>query len=130
KVDALGSNNMMGLGSVESSASYADIDYAFYLVGSTLYIYENGAYRTNFGAGSVSVGDTMTIQVNAGTVTYLRNDTALREVTYSGDTPDFYVDSSFHSGAIRLSELAVTPLSGAGLSADADNDGVTNDVDL
>ncbi|MEZ8130390.1 S8 family serine peptidase, partial [Enterovibrio norvegicus] len=127
-IDALGTYNMIGLGSVESSASYTDIDYAFYLTGGSLSVYESGASRGS--VGSVSVGDTLTIEVNSNTIRYLRNNTELREVTYSGDTPDFYVDSSFYSGAIRLSNIELTPLSGAGLSADADNDGVTNDVDL
>ncbi|PMI37571.1 hypothetical protein BCU46_10935 [Enterovibrio norvegicus] len=129
-VDALGSNNMVGLGNTESSASYRDIDYAFYIVNTTLYIYENGSHRVNFGAGSVAVGDVLTLEVDNGTVRYLRNGEQIREVSYSGDTPDFYVDSSFYSGAMRLSNIELTPLSGSGFTADADNDGVTNDVDL
>ncbi|WP_162176387.1 S8 family serine peptidase, partial [Enterovibrio calviensis] len=127
-VDALGTYNMIGLGSVESSASYTDIDYAFYLTGGSLSAYESGSSQGSI--GSVAVGDTLTIEVNSNTIRYLRNDSVVREVTYSGETPDFYVDSSFYSGAIRLSNIELTPLSGAGLSADADNDGVTNDVDL
>ncbi|MCP4238766.1 MAG: hypothetical protein GY770_35215, partial [Aestuariibacter sp.] len=127
-VDAPGAYNMIGLGSVESSANYADIDYAFYLVGSELYIYESGKSRIN--NDNVAVGDTLAIEVNSGTIRYLRNDTVVREVTYNGNTPDFYVDSSFYSGLIRLSGLMVTSLSGAGLTADADNDGVTNEMDL
>ncbi|WP_039736394.1 hypothetical protein, partial [Enterovibrio norvegicus] len=63
-------------------------------------------------------------------ITYRRNDEVVREVTYSGDTPDFYIDSSFYSGAMRLGELQFSPLLGSGFNADADNDGVTNDVDL
>ncbi|WP_140425796.1 S8 family serine peptidase, partial [Enterovibrio norvegicus] len=128
KIDALGTYNMIGLGNVESSASYTDIDYAFYLVNSTLYIYESGGSKGTF--GSIAVGDTLSIEVAEGSVTYRRNDTVVREITYSGDTPDFYVDSSFYSGAIRLSELQVTPLSGAGFSANADGDAYANDVDL
>ncbi|MFS1874187.1 S8 family serine peptidase [Enterovibrio norvegicus] len=129
-VDALGSNNMIGLGNIESSASYGDIDYAFYIVNTTLYVYESGAYRVNFGAGSVAVGDVLTLEVDNGTVRYLRNGEEIRTVTYSGETPDFYVDSSFYNGAMRLSNIELTPLSGAGFTVDADNDGVTNDVDL
>ncbi|WP_394211163.1 S8 family serine peptidase, partial [Enterovibrio calviensis] len=131
RVDALGSNNMMGLGSVESSASYTDIDHAFYVVGTSVYLYENGGYPSGYnGTFSIAIGDTLALEVNAGTVVYLHNGNVVHTTTRSGNTPDFYVDSSFYNGAIRLSELAVTPLSGAGLSADADNDGVTNDVDL
>ncbi|MGF1767340.1 S8 family serine peptidase, partial [Enterovibrio makurazakiensis] len=128
KIDALGTYNMIGLGSVESSASYTDIDYALYLVNTSLNIYENGASIGSF--GSIAVGDTLSIEVAQGTVTYRINDDIAREVTYSGQTPDFYVDSSFYSGEIRLSDMSLTPLSGAGLTADADNDGVTNDIDL
>ncbi|WP_157939614.1 S8 family serine peptidase, partial [Enterovibrio norvegicus] len=128
KIDALGTYNMIGLGNVESSASYTDIDYAFYLVGGSLRIYESGTSRGTF--GTIAVGDTLSIDVAEGTITYRRNDTVVREVTYSSDTPDFYVDSSFYSGAIRLSELQITPLSGAGFSANADGDNYSNDVDL
>ncbi|GGI93323.1 hypothetical protein GCM10007978_33690 [Shewanella hanedai] len=128
KIQSLGTYNMIGLGNVEISASYTDIDYAFYLVGSSLYIYENGASRGTF--GSIATSDILSIEVAEGTVTYRRNDTVVREIAYSGNTPDFYVDSSFHSGAIRLSNIELTPLSGSGFSADADSDGVTNDVDL
>ncbi|WP_157939242.1 hypothetical protein, partial [Enterovibrio norvegicus] len=92
-VDALGSNNMVGLGNTETTARYTDIDYAFYIVNTTLYIYENGSHRANFGAGSVAVGDVLTLEVDNGTVRYLRNGEQIREVSYSGDTPDFYVDS-------------------------------------
>ncbi|WP_241910755.1 thrombospondin type 3 repeat-containing protein, partial [Enterovibrio norvegicus] len=35
-VDALGSNNMVGLGNTETTARYTDIDYAFYIVNTTL----------------------------------------------------------------------------------------------
>ncbi|MEZ9527283.1 hypothetical protein, partial [Enterovibrio norvegicus] len=75
-------------------------------------------------------GDVLTLEVDNGTVRYLRNGEQIREVSYSGDTPDFYVDSSFYSGAMRLSNIELTPLSGSGFTGDADNDGVNNDVDL
>ncbi|USH01195.1 S8 family serine peptidase [Grimontia kaedaensis] len=129
-VESLGSNNMFGLGSAESSANYPDIDYAFYIVNTTLYIYESGSYRGNFGANSVATGDTLSLEVNNGTIRYLRNGEEIRAVSYSGETPDFYVDSSFYNGAIRLSDISLTPMSGSGVSADADQDGVNNDVDL
>ncbi|WP_039735711.1 hypothetical protein, partial [Enterovibrio norvegicus] len=45
KIEVLGTYNMIGLGNVESSASYTDIDYAFYLVNTTLYIYESGSSK-------------------------------------------------------------------------------------
>ncbi|NGN97389.1 S8 family serine peptidase [Grimontia sp. S25] len=127
-VDALGAYNMFGLGNTESSASYTDIDYAFYIAGSTLYIYESGAYRGSF--GSVAVGDDLTLEVNDGTIVYYRNGALVRSVKYSGDTPDFYLDTSFYSGAIRLSGIVLSPLSGAGFAIDKDGDGVNNDIDL
>ncbi|WP_281544687.1 S8 family serine peptidase [Grimontia sp. SpTr1] len=129
-VESLGSNNMFGLGNAESSANYPDIDYAFYIVNTTLYIYESGSYRGNFGANSVATGDTLSLEVNKGTIRYLRNGEEIRTVSYSGETPDFYVDTSFYNGAIRLSNISLTPMSGSGVSADADQDGVNNDVDL
>ncbi|WP_232313528.1 thrombospondin type 3 repeat-containing protein, partial [Enterovibrio coralii] len=130
KVVSLGANNMFGLGNVESGAYYSDIDYAFYIVNSYLYLYESGSYITNFGSGSIAVGDTLSIEVNDGNITYRRNDDVLRETTYSGETPDFYVDSSFYNGAIRLTDIKLTPASGSGFAVDADNDGVANDLDL
>lgn len=45
-----GTSRMCGLGNGDSSVSYTDIEYAFYLEGSgNLYIYESGNYRGQFG---------------------------------------------------------------------------------
>ncbi|MDD1794708.1 hypothetical protein LRP50_16355, partial [Enterovibrio sp. ZSDZ42] len=131
EIRALGSNNMIGLGSTESSAYFSDIDYAFYIVGSTLYIYENGSSLGTF--GSVSIDDTLSIDVQQGVIIYRNNGTILRTTFYSGQTPDFYVDSSFHSGGIRLGDfqlIPVSPLAGVAFTTDTDGDGISNDLDL
>ncbi|KXF80709.1 hypothetical protein [Enterovibrio coralii] len=123
-----GTYNMFGLGNAESSASYTDIDYAFYIAGSYIYIYESGTSRSWF--AQIAVGDVLSIEVNNGSIAYYHNQDLLRSVTYSGETPDFYVDTSFYSGAIRLTDIKLTPASGAVLNTDADSDGYANDRDL
>ncbi|CZF82007.1 hypothetical protein GMA8713_02048 [Grimontia marina] len=127
-IDSLGTYNMIGLGKEESSASYGDIDYAFYIVSSTLYIYESGASKGTF--GRISVGDTLSIQIADRVIAYFRNNELLRTIVYEGETPDFYIDSSFYSGVIEISRFLLSPLPGTQFVADSDNDGIPNDLDL
>ncbi|MEZ8143587.1 hypothetical protein ACED36_16360, partial [Enterovibrio sp. FF113] len=130
-VKSLGTYNMIGLGNVESSASYTDIDYAFYIVGSSLRIYENGSSQGTF--GTVSIGDTLTIDVLQGVIVYRNNGNILRTTTYNGGTPDFYIDTSFYSGALSLGDFQLIPLSpmaSVAFTIDTDGDGYSNDVDL
>ncbi|MEI8611943.1 hypothetical protein P4S70_25025 [Enterovibrio sp. Hal110] len=130
KVASLGSYNMLGLGSVESSASYTDIDYAFYLSNGNLYIYENGTNISDAINPRVAVGDTLSIEVSQDIIVYRHNDNTVREVFISGSLPDFYIDSSFHSGNFRISDIQLIPQSGAGSSLDEDGDNVLNEFDL
>jgi len=70
---------MLGLGKVESSARYTDIDHAFYNATGRLYVFESGIWKGTF--GSLSPTDTLSIEVSGQQLTYKHNDTALRTVT-------------------------------------------------
>lgn len=50
---------------------YTSLDYAWYLAGRTLYIYENGSQIGAY--GSYSTTDTLAIAYDGGTVRYLVN---------------------------------------------------------
>ena len=67
-----------------------------------LTIYENGTWRTN--AAALSQGDELSIYVNAGALEYRHNGVTVYTSTYAG-TPDFYVDTSFKSGAVAFTAV-------------------------
>jgi phage FluMu protein gp41 len=66
---------MIGLSNGDSGQSYVDIDFAMYLAGSGIHVYEQGVYRS--GLGSYVSGDVLSVEVEGGTVTYRRNGTVL-----------------------------------------------------
>lgn len=72
---------MFGLtdGTSSSTVSHTRLNYAFYLNGSTLQIYENGANIGSF--GTVSVGINLAILYGRGQVQYYRDGTVLRTVS-------------------------------------------------
>ncbi|WP_175402089.1 hypothetical protein, partial [Veronia pacifica] len=104
-------SSMIGLARSESTASYTDIDYALYVSYTNLYIYENG--RSIGRVSALAKGDVLSIEVNNGSVKYLRNGDVVRETSYSGDTPDFYIDSSF-AGTFKASNIEIESLDGHG----------------
>jgi alpha-tubulin suppressor-like RCC1 family protein len=64
----------IGLSHGNASASYTDIDYALYLSNDNLlYVYENGTPKGSNHGAYVS-GDRLKVRVQAGVVTYLKND--------------------------------------------------------
>lgn len=62
---------MAGLGDLDNTRSYTDIDFATYLTGSRLYIYESGSYRGSF-TGYLT-GDRLRVEIRDGQVLYRRN---------------------------------------------------------
>ena len=95
-----GTTWIAGLGLAESSANWTDVDYGLRSTGGQLTVYENGTWRT--AASNLAAGDVVSILVNSGTIEYRHNGMAIYTTTYTG-TPDFYVDTSFKSGAMSIS---------------------------
>jgi alpha-tubulin suppressor-like RCC1 family protein len=112
-----GTLRMFGLGYGNASASYQDIEYAVYLNGASLYVYESGTNRGSF--GSWASGDVFRVGIESGAVVYRRNGAVFYTSTVSPSYP-LLVDASVHTpngkleGAVlsgTLEEVAVaTPV--------------------
>ena len=98
--DPTGTTWVTGLGASESSASWTDVDYALRSSNGRLSIYENGVWRTN--GPTLLQGDVISISVASGSIEYRHNGIAVYTTSYTG-APDFYVDSSFKTGAVEYS---------------------------
>jgi hypothetical protein len=100
-----GTTWIVGLGVSESQLNWRDVDYGLRSSNGQLRIYENGDYRA---AGpTLAAGDVLSMYVNAGVIEYRMNGATIYTSTYSG-APNFYVDSSFKSGAMRFSVSVVS----------------------
>ncbi len=105
--DPAGTTWVTGLGVDESSSSWTDVDFALRSSNGRLTVYENGAWRTN--GDMLAQGDTISIRVASGSIEYRHNGAVVFSSTYVG-APEFYVDSSFKTGAVEYSVLlAGTP---------------------
>jgi len=122
-------------------ASYHDIDYAIYVFGDQLRVYENG---TNRGLhGTYAVGDTLSVRKSGTTITYLKNGAAFYTSTVAANAADYHIDSSFLNGVYTIENLSLTsgsmPFNGSidgdgdgrinSLDIDSDNDGITDNVE-
>jgi RHS repeat-associated protein len=86
---------MCGLGNTDTSAYFADIDYAIFVAGGgELQIYESGNLRGNFGTYAAS--DRMKVAVEGGVVKYYRNSTLLYTSTVAPTYP-LQVDASLNT---------------------------------
>jgi hypothetical protein len=95
-----GSTWVVGLGVAETGANWRDIDYGLRSSSGELRVYEAGTWRTT--SDVLAVGDVISIAVSPGTLEYRLNGNPFWSTAYAG-TPDFYVDTSFNTGAIALS---------------------------
>ena len=127
---------MVGLGKVESNASYTDIDYAIYMNNGTLAVYENGTHRGNF--GTYATGDIFSVTANNGVVTYQHNGVTFytSTVAYTAGNTDFYLDSAFTNSSVNIQNIGITPTSLTGLydtalfDRDTDSDGIVDRLDV
>ena len=99
------SSRMIGLSNGDSGQSYVDIDFAMFLAGSGIQVYEKGASRGT--VGSYVSGDVLSVAVEAGTVTYRRNGTVLYRSTAKPVYP-LLVDTSLHSSTSTLRDVVVS----------------------
>src|SRR2546423_7414278 len=84
-VDALNTYRMFGLSNGDTNQTHTDIDFAAYMAGSTLMVYERGAYKGSF--GSLAIGDVIRVSVESGVVKYYRNGTLIYTSTASPTYP-------------------------------------------
>jgi alpha-tubulin suppressor-like RCC1 family protein len=95
---------MVGLGSGDSSQSYTDIEYALYLNGGTLQVYEAGYYRAALGA--YSAADRFRVEVAHGRARYLKNGV----VVYSSNANPRYplvADTAAYTVGATLTDVRI-----------------------
>jgi hypothetical protein len=103
-VDDTTSYKLFGLSNGDTSATQNDVDFALYMAGGTLKVYENGVLRGNF--GSYAVGDVLKVAVENGVVNYYRNSTFVYASTVAPTYP-LMVDTSINSMGARVSNVYV-----------------------
>jgi hypothetical protein len=96
---------MFGLGNGDSSQHYGDIEFALYLAGGAVKVYERGAYRGTF--GMFVPGDKLRVAVESGVVKYRRNGNVLYT---SAVTPTYplLVDTALYSKGATLKSAVVS----------------------
>ena len=90
---------IIGLGETESDSTWRDVDHGLRSSAGQLAVYQNGSWRAN--GPQLTPGDEIGIAVSPGSIDFLLNGQILYSGSYTG-SPEFYVDSSFKSGAISL----------------------------
>ncbi len=90
---------VVGLGVAETGATWRDVDYGLRSSTGELKVYESGTWRTT--TAVLAAGDVISIAVSPGLLDYRLNGVTFWSTAYAG-APDFYVDTSFNSGAITL----------------------------
>lgn len=106
-----GSSAMLGLNTdPATNANYNSIDYAIYVAGTTIYIFESGVNKAT--VGTYTSTDLFTILYNNDTVSYYKNGIRLYSTDVAKDLT-LYVDSSLpYSNAV-----SATSISNIGFSA-------------
>ncbi len=94
---------MFGVSNSNTTASYASIDFAFYLRSNgILGVYENGSNKGNFGA--YATADTLKILSDQGVVKYYKNSTLIYTSVNAPVLPMF-VDISLYSTGATLNDV-------------------------
>lgn len=101
---------MVGLAEPNVDVHYASIDYAFYINGSSLQVYESGFSRINL--GTCQAGESLKIERIGSTVYYKRN----AQIVYTSgiaSSAELGVDVSLNSTNARVEDVLVShPTSG------------------
>ena len=90
---------MFGLSNGDSSPTQTDVDYALFMAGGTLKVYENGILRAN--VGTYALGICLKVAVEGGTVKYYRNGVLLYTSTTAPTYP-LALDTSINSVGGRI----------------------------
>jgi len=87
----------VGIGETESDSTIYDIDYGFFVFNSsnTIYATENGSFSPLSPSITPTIGMELALEIDGGSIRYLVDGAIVRTSTYSGQTPDFYVDTAF-----------------------------------
>lgn len=91
--------------------NYTSLDFAWYLAGSTLNIYENGGQIGSYGGYSTT--DEFAISYDSSNVRYLVNGEVKRTVAITANRT-LYFDSSFYDTNFRLDNIRFEPNSAQG----------------
>jgi hypothetical protein len=103
-VDALNTYRMFGLSNGDSNTLHGDIDFAAYLAGSTLMVYERGLNKGTF--GTLAVGDVIKVSIESGVVKYYKNDALF----YTSSAPARYpllLDTAINSTLGQISNAYI-----------------------
>ncbi|MFL5733431.1 MAG: hypothetical protein ACJ78Q_09525, partial [Chloroflexia bacterium] len=93
-VDVTGTYRMFGLSNGDSSVLHTDIDFAAYLAGNSLKVYEGGLSKGTF--GTLVPGDVVKVGVQAGVVRYYLNATPVYTSSLSPTYP-LLLDTAINS---------------------------------
>jgi hypothetical protein len=103
-VDATNTHRMFGLSNGNAGVLHQDIDFAVYLAGNSLKVYEGSSDRGTF--GTVAVGDVIKVAVESGVVKYYKNGALF----YTSSRPPTYpllLDTAIHSRLGRVSNAHI-----------------------
>ena len=102
-----GTTWIVGLGVVESSPGFTDVDYGLRSSSGSVYAFENG---TSVAAGGrLANGDTLGIRVTGTALSYLHNGGVFHSRGIGGGEA-FYIDTSFKKGVVALTSFTFTNL--------------------
>jgi hypothetical protein len=101
----LGNIWVVGLGVTETRANWRDVDYAFRVSSNgKLEIRQNGNWQRTI--ADIAVGDKLAIGISGTTLEYRLNGVTVYTSTITG-SEDFYIDSSFKTGAVNLNNFLI-----------------------
>ncbi len=101
----VGSLWVVGLGINETGPERTDIEYGLRCADGVLEARQSGNWLAS--AGTIAVGDTLSIRVSGTELEYQRNGVTFYTSTIAG-TEDFYIDTAFKNGAIQLNNFTLT----------------------
>jgi hypothetical protein len=102
----------VGLSTTDDSATYVDIDHAFYVARDVARIYERGIERLYIGA---SAGVVYRIQRAAGVVTYYVDDVLVYTSALTTTLPAF-LDASMYAGGDTVTDAIIDDLANIAIS--------------
>jgi RHS repeat-associated protein len=98
-------SKMIGLADTNPNITYTNIDYALYLNGTGILVYENGANIGNF--GNFVASDVLRIERRSGVIYYFKNGLLLHTSTVPSSTV-LYADCSLHALGGSISGLTMS----------------------
>ncbi len=104
-VTEVATRRMLGLGRGNSGQGYADIDFALYLAGWTLEVYEGGTRKA--AVGTCLPGDRLRVSVESGVVKYSRNGSLLYASALAPAYP-LLLDTSLDTANATVSNASIS----------------------